>query len=166
MDHIENAALHCFGPTVALLKICCLAMGTCLPSRCPGTALLYPLISRSLPSNGSTRYGIVIIIIIIFFFFWILSSLWIYCNPYILVVGSVCVFRWIGFEIRATLMGPSMELLKLWFHLELHFVSYVVYPRAMQEVNGRKVCGRKELCPILRCLSGVTDESHENRQSG
>jgi hypothetical protein len=33
--------------------------GTHLPSRCLETALVYLLISRSLPSNGSTRYSIV-----------------------------------------------------------------------------------------------------------
>jgi hypothetical protein len=32
------------------------AKGTCLSSRCPETALVYPPISRSLHSNGSTRY--------------------------------------------------------------------------------------------------------------
>jgi hypothetical protein len=32
----------------------------CLRSRCPGTALVYPPISRLLHSNGSTRYSIFI----------------------------------------------------------------------------------------------------------
>jgi hypothetical protein len=34
------------------------AVGKCLPSRCLETALVYLLISRSLRSNGSTRYNI------------------------------------------------------------------------------------------------------------
>jgi hypothetical protein len=32
---------HCCSPTVALLRICCLATDTCLPSRCPGTVAVY-----------------------------------------------------------------------------------------------------------------------------
>jgi hypothetical protein len=38
---------HC-NSALALLKIYCLATGTCLPSRCPDTTLLYPYTSRSL----------------------------------------------------------------------------------------------------------------------
>jgi hypothetical protein len=34
-------------------------VGTCLPSRCPETVLVYPPISRSLHSNGPTRYNII-----------------------------------------------------------------------------------------------------------
>jgi hypothetical protein len=41
----------------ALLRICCLAMGTCLPSCCPETALVYSPISRSLHRNRSTHYS-------------------------------------------------------------------------------------------------------------
>jgi hypothetical protein len=33
------------------------AVGTCLPSRCPVTALVYPPILRSLSSNYSSRYN-------------------------------------------------------------------------------------------------------------
>jgi hypothetical protein len=33
------------------------ATGASLPSRCPETALIYPPISQSLHSNGSTRYS-------------------------------------------------------------------------------------------------------------
>jgi hypothetical protein len=33
--------LHCWNLTVALLRICCLATGTCLASRCPETGLVY-----------------------------------------------------------------------------------------------------------------------------
>jgi hypothetical protein len=33
------------------------AVGTCLPSRCPETALIHPLVSRSLHGNGSTHYS-------------------------------------------------------------------------------------------------------------
>jgi hypothetical protein len=48
---------HCRSPTVALLRICCIAGGTCLWSRYPETALIYPPISRSLHNNSSTRYN-------------------------------------------------------------------------------------------------------------
>jgi hypothetical protein len=34
------------------------AAGTCSPSRCPGTGLIYPPIARSSHSNGYTRYNI------------------------------------------------------------------------------------------------------------
>jgi hypothetical protein len=49
--------LHSWSPTVALLGICCLAMGTCLLSRCLETGLAHPPISRSLRNNGTTRYN-------------------------------------------------------------------------------------------------------------
>jgi hypothetical protein len=32
---------HCCGPTVPLLRICCLATGTCLSSCCPETSAIY-----------------------------------------------------------------------------------------------------------------------------
>jgi hypothetical protein len=48
---------HCYNPTVTFLIICWLATGTCLPSRCPETALVYPPISRSFHIHGSTRYS-------------------------------------------------------------------------------------------------------------
>jgi hypothetical protein len=57
-DHVKTQLFHCCSPTVALLRICCLATGTCLLSRCSETALVYPPTSRSLYSNGSTRYSI------------------------------------------------------------------------------------------------------------
>jgi hypothetical protein len=38
-------------------------MGTCLLNRCPETDLVYPLISPSLHSNGTTRYNINIMIL-------------------------------------------------------------------------------------------------------
>jgi hypothetical protein len=50
---------HCYSPTVALLGICCIATGTCLPSRCRETALVNMPNLRSLHSNGSTRYSII-----------------------------------------------------------------------------------------------------------
>jgi hypothetical protein len=37
----RNPHFHCCSPTVALLRICCLAMGTCLPSHCPETIAVY-----------------------------------------------------------------------------------------------------------------------------
>jgi hypothetical protein len=45
---------HCCSPTVALLRICCLASEKCLPSRCPETVAVY----ESLLSNGSIRHNI------------------------------------------------------------------------------------------------------------
>jgi hypothetical protein len=42
-------------PVVALLRICCLATRTCLPSCCPETAMVYPSISLSLHNSSSTR---------------------------------------------------------------------------------------------------------------
>jgi hypothetical protein len=48
-DHIENSSF-----LVAFVSV---AGGTCLRSRCPETALVYPPISRSLHSNGSKRYN-------------------------------------------------------------------------------------------------------------
>jgi hypothetical protein len=53
--------LRCCSPAVALLRVCCLTTGTCLPSRCPETALVYPPISLSLHSNGSTQYNIFVL---------------------------------------------------------------------------------------------------------
>jgi hypothetical protein len=44
--------------TAILLLHSCVAAGTCLPRRCPETALVYPPIPRSLHSNGSTLYNI------------------------------------------------------------------------------------------------------------
>jgi hypothetical protein len=49
---------HRCSPTIALLRICCLAPGKCLPSRCPETALVYPPIFLSLHRTGSTRNNI------------------------------------------------------------------------------------------------------------
>jgi hypothetical protein len=49
---------YCSSPVVALLRICCLAMGTCLPSRCPETALVCLPTLWSLHSNSSTCYNI------------------------------------------------------------------------------------------------------------
>jgi hypothetical protein len=49
---------HCCSATVALLRICCLATGTCLLDRCPETALVYPSISRSLHWKGAQNYAI------------------------------------------------------------------------------------------------------------
>jgi hypothetical protein len=40
-DHVETPRFHCCSPTVALLRICRLATGMCLPSRCPETASVY-----------------------------------------------------------------------------------------------------------------------------
>jgi hypothetical protein len=40
-DHVETRRFNCFIPTVALFRICCLATGTCLPSRFPETVTLY-----------------------------------------------------------------------------------------------------------------------------
>jgi hypothetical protein len=57
-NFIVNTSLCC--PTVALLRISCLATETCLPSCCPGTSLVYPPISRSLRSNGTTRCIIIV----------------------------------------------------------------------------------------------------------
>jgi hypothetical protein len=51
----KTQLLHSCSPTAALLRICCVATGTCLPSRCPETALVYPPISQSLHRNSSTR---------------------------------------------------------------------------------------------------------------
>jgi hypothetical protein len=45
MDHVENKALLFLGPTVALLRICYLATGTYLPSRCPGIVAVYRVIA-------------------------------------------------------------------------------------------------------------------------
>jgi hypothetical protein len=59
-DNIENTAFSLLCLTVALLKICCLVTGMCLPNRCPETAFVYPLTSRSFHSNGCTRYNIII----------------------------------------------------------------------------------------------------------
>jgi hypothetical protein len=36
-DHIKTPPFHRCSPAVALLRICCLATETCLPSRCPET---------------------------------------------------------------------------------------------------------------------------------
>jgi hypothetical protein len=57
-DHEETLRFHCYSPAIALLSICFLARGTCLPSRCPETGLIYPPISRPLHSKDSTRYNI------------------------------------------------------------------------------------------------------------
>jgi hypothetical protein len=43
----------------SIVAIESVAAGTCLLSRCPETALVYPSISQSLHSNGSARYNIV-----------------------------------------------------------------------------------------------------------
>jgi hypothetical protein len=51
---IRRSSFICYSPTIALLRICCLAMRTCLWSRCPETPLIYPPILQSLDSNGST----------------------------------------------------------------------------------------------------------------
>jgi hypothetical protein len=48
---------HFCGWAVVLLRTCCLATGTCLQSRCPETALVYPPIPRSLHSSDSTCYN-------------------------------------------------------------------------------------------------------------
>jgi hypothetical protein len=40
-DHVETSRFHCYSQTVGLLRICCLATGTCLPSRCPETVAVY-----------------------------------------------------------------------------------------------------------------------------
>jgi hypothetical protein len=53
----KTQLFHCYSPTFELLRVCCLATGTCLPSRCPEMAIVYPPISRPLHSNGSTRYS-------------------------------------------------------------------------------------------------------------
>jgi hypothetical protein len=37
----KTQLFHCCSPTVALLRICGLATGTCLPSRCPTTVPVY-----------------------------------------------------------------------------------------------------------------------------
>ncbi|PNF41910.1 hypothetical protein B7P43_G15536 [Cryptotermes secundus] len=50
MDHTENRS-----SIVAFVSV---AVGTCLLSHCPETALVYPNISRSLHSNGSTYHSI------------------------------------------------------------------------------------------------------------
>jgi hypothetical protein len=55
--HKKPQLFHCCSPAVALLRICCLATGTCLQSRCPETALVHPPISRSFHSNGYTSYN-------------------------------------------------------------------------------------------------------------
>jgi hypothetical protein len=50
-----------YGPSRKLRSsVACIsvAAGTCKPSRCPETALLYPPISLSLHNNGCTRYSI------------------------------------------------------------------------------------------------------------
>jgi hypothetical protein len=52
----KTQLFYCCSPTTALLRICCLVKGTCLPSSYPETALLYLLISWLLHSNGSTCY--------------------------------------------------------------------------------------------------------------
>jgi hypothetical protein len=39
----KTQLFHCCSPTVVLLSICCLATGTCLPSRCPETPWYIPL---------------------------------------------------------------------------------------------------------------------------
>jgi hypothetical protein len=54
----ETPRFICYSPTVTLLRIRCLATGTCLPSCCPETGLVYPPISWSLRSNGSTSHNI------------------------------------------------------------------------------------------------------------
>jgi hypothetical protein len=37
----QTSCFLCCSPTVALLRICCLTMGTCLPSHCPETVAVY-----------------------------------------------------------------------------------------------------------------------------
>jgi hypothetical protein len=43
----------------SIISFVSVAAGTCLPSCCPETALVYSPISRSLHSNGCTRYNII-----------------------------------------------------------------------------------------------------------
>jgi hypothetical protein len=43
---------HFCGPAVVLLRISCLAMGTCFLSRCPETTLVYLPISQLLHATG------------------------------------------------------------------------------------------------------------------
>jgi hypothetical protein len=47
--------------TSSIVAFGSVAAGTCLSSRCPETALVYPPISWSLQSNGSTRHNIIIL---------------------------------------------------------------------------------------------------------
>jgi hypothetical protein len=56
--HRKHSPLF-FCLTFAILRICCLATETCLKDRYLETAPVYPLISLSLHSNGSTRYNII-----------------------------------------------------------------------------------------------------------
>jgi hypothetical protein len=50
----------CCSPTFALLIICCLATGPCLPSRCPETVPVYPPISHLFLNSGCTSYNIIL----------------------------------------------------------------------------------------------------------
>jgi hypothetical protein len=52
MDRVENTVSN----SISIPACVSFAVGTCLPSRCLETALVYLLNSRSLHSNGSTRY--------------------------------------------------------------------------------------------------------------
>jgi hypothetical protein len=56
--HRKTQLYHCCSQTVALLRIYCLATGTCLLSHCPETTQIYPSSSQSLHGNDSSVYSI------------------------------------------------------------------------------------------------------------
>jgi hypothetical protein len=54
-DHVETPCFHCFSPSVAFLRFCCLSTGTYLPNPCPDTAAVYRVTAQQLVYTSQYR---------------------------------------------------------------------------------------------------------------